>query len=147
MKFFSPTGAVSFVVFSALHCGAEIPKQTESKLAERCSHAFEGVVVQIYTTVKQTSADFEHTYGIAEVDVRDVNKGDEMEPGDRVYVRFWRKRWVGIGKAEPDHYGHWNIPSQGDRVRVYVKGDGKAGFDVMSPNGFFEVQPPDARDK
>ncbi|NND96094.1 MAG: hypothetical protein HKN47_02055 [Pirellulaceae bacterium] len=140
-------GVVSLVAFSALQCVAEIPKVPESKLAETCSHAFNGEVVQVYTKVKQTSANFEHTYGIAEIDVRDVKKGVEIEAGYRAYVRFWRKRWVGTGKPQPDHYGHWNIPSQGDRVTVYVKGDRRNGFDVMSPNGFFEVQSPDAREK
>ena len=59
--------------------------------------------------------------------------------GDRIFVRYWRKRWIGDGNPAPDHYGHWDIPSANDAVVVYVKGTRKAGFDVLSPNGFYAV--------
>ncbi|MDQ3333291.1 MAG: hypothetical protein M3552_22035 [Planctomycetota bacterium] len=118
---------------------AEIPKLSQDELREDASEAFSGEVVETYERTKK-SAKYERTYGVAEIAVESVEKGSEVAVGDRVFVRYWGKRWVGAGDPPPDHYGHWNVPSKTDSVVVYVKGDRKTGYDVLSPNGFYAVE-------
>lgn len=117
---------------------AEIPKQSEKELRASASHAFTGTVVRIYSQ-EEKRGKFEYTYGVAEMAVEDVTQGTDVTANDRVFVRYWRKKWIGNGNPPPDHYGHWEIPAKTDSVEIYVKGDRKTGFDVLSPNGFFKV--------
>lgn len=117
----------------------EIPKQSREELSESASHALVGKVVRTYERQERDQHDFEYTYGVAEISVDSVGKGSEIASSDRVFVRYWRKKWIGTGDPPPDHYGHWSIPNATDTVVAYVKGDRKTGFEVLSPNGFFEV--------
>ena len=118
---------------------SEIPKRSEKQLTNSASHALVGTVVRTYERTAKRSRNFEYTYGVAEMNVKTVRKGSEVNPNERVFVRYWRKRWIGNGNPEPSHYGHGNIPKAGDVVLVFVKGDRQSGFDVLSPNGFFSV--------
>jgi len=130
--------ALLVAVYASTSVG-EIPNRSEKRLTESASHIVSGKVVRTYERTKKTSANFERTYGVAEISADDVKKGADIAPGDRVFVCYWRKRWIGQGEPTPDHYGHRNIPAEKDSVVVYLKGDRKRGFDVMSPNGFFAV--------
>ena len=86
---------------------------------------------------------------VAEVKVQNVEKGEGLKAGDLVYVRYWRKAWS-PPKDNPDMppptgaSGHWNLPKEGDVLRVYLtrnshdgydKND-DGGFNVVGPNGF-----------
>jgi hypothetical protein len=132
-----PVFALS-VALAAADIHAEIPKESKESLHASASHALTGKVAGTYERIEKR-ADFETTYGIAEVAVERVDKGAEIVAGDRIFVRYWRKRWVGKGNPPPDHYGHWNLPEATDAVVVYVRGDRTSGYDVLSPNGFFET--------
>ena len=126
-----------------LCCGVvqgEIPKRSEPQLNRTASHVFVGTVVETYERQRKTGNRFEHTYGIAEIRVKAVEKGTDLALGNRVFVRYWRKRWIGDGPPPTGHSGHWNIPAAGNTVRVFVRGNPKSGFDVLSPNGFFSVK-------
>lgn len=128
--------AASLMVMS--HANAEIPKQSKKELQASASHALTGTVERVYEQ-KEKRAEFEYTYGVAEVAVESVDKGADVVANDRVFVRYWRKKWIGNGNPPPDHYGHGNIPAKTDTAEIYVKGDRKTGFDVLSPNGFFKI--------
>ena len=141
MNYTACAAAVTLALLMASDCSAEIPKASAEELHAECSHAIAGNVVRTYTTRVQTSKNFEHTYGVAELIVEKVDKGQQITAGDRVYFRYWKKRWTGDGGPAPDHYGHWDGPKADDRVFVYVKGDRKTGYDVLSPNGFFRTLP------
>lgn len=123
----------------AVPSSAEIPPLSKEELLQDASAALTGKVVETYERVRNVE-DLEWTYGVAEIAVERVEKGSHIASRDRVFVRYWHKRWIGKGPPLPDHYGHWNIPSQGDVAQIYVRGDRKSGFDVLSPNGFFEVK-------
>ena len=72
--------------------------------------------------------------------VDDPLKGEDIEVGDHVFARFWRKAWLGPAVlTPPGTYGFRPVPSLGDSVGVYLQGDRKAGFEVLHPNGFFEI--------
>jgi len=117
---------------------AEIPKQSKDDLLASASHMVTGSIQRTYER-KETLGDFEFTHGVAEVAVEKVAKGSDIATDDRIYVRYWSKKWIGSGNPPPDHYGHWNIPRKSDSAEIYVKGNRKTGFDVQSPNGFFQV--------
>ena len=126
----------SLIVMSCAN--AEIPKQSKKELQASASHALAGTVERIYEH-KEKRGDFEYTYGVAEVAVERVEKGADVVANERVFVRYWHKKWIGNGNPPPDHYGHWDIPAKTDTAEIYVKGDRKTGFDVVSPNGFFKI--------
>ena len=126
------------------HVQAEIPKRSQNELQVAASSAVTGVVERTYTH-KETKGNFEYTYGVAEIALVRVDKGDDIVAKERVFVRYWRKKWIGSGNPPPDHYGHWDIPEKGDMAEIYVKGDRKTGFDVLSPNGFFKVTKAESR--
>lgn len=117
---------------------AEIPKASKEDLHASASHVIHGTVSRTYER-KEKQREFEFTYGVAEVAVGRVAKGADMAANDIVFVRYWGKRWIGPGNPPPDHYGHCDVPEAADTVEVYVRGDRKTGFDVLSPNGFFAV--------
>ena len=131
--------AMTLLLISAIPALAEIPGLSKDELLEDASAAFTGKVIETYERVRKEE-NVERTSGVAEVVVERVAKGSEIAVGDRVFVRYWHKRWIGPGDPLPDHYGHWEIPSQGDVATIFVRGDRKTGFDVLSPNGFFEVK-------
>ena len=128
--------AASLMVMS--YADAEIPKRSKNELQASASHALTGTVERIYEQ-KEKQGDFEYTYGVAEVAVERVDKGADVVANDRVFVRYWRNKWIGNGNPPPGHSGHWDIPAKTDSAEIYVKGDRKIGFDVLSPNGFFKV--------
>jgi hypothetical protein len=128
--------SASLLVMS--YANAEIPKLSEEKLQALASHALTGTIERIYEQ-KEKRGDYEYTYGVAEVAVKRVDKGTDVVANDRVFVRFWRQKWIGDGVIPPGHSGHWDIPTKTDSAEIYVKGDRKTGFDVLSPNGFFKV--------
>lgn len=131
--------ALAFSLTSCLAAQAEIPKKSQEKLAAEASHQLSGTIIRTYEQ-KEKRGGFEYTHGVAEVSVQAVGKGADIEKGDRIFVRYWKKRWTKNGNPPPDHYGHWNIPKESDQAEIYVKGDRKNGFDVLSPNGFFELK-------
>lgn len=134
---FSVALAASLIVMN--YVNAEIPKKSKERLQASASHALTGTVERIYEQ-KEERAGFEYTYGVAEVAVDRVDKGTDIVANDRVFVRYWRKKWIDNGNPPTGHYGHWDIPAKNDSAEIYVKGDRKTGFDVLSPNGFFRVK-------
>jgi hypothetical protein len=119
---------------------AERPAQSRERLLETASHAIHGTVVHTYERQeKKDGRGFEWTYGVAEIKVVRVAKGSEIKAGDRTFVRYWEKKWVGGGSPPPDSNGNWEIPSATDSVEVFVEGNRETGYDVLQPNGFFKV--------
>ena len=126
--------AVAICVFGTTARG-EIPLKSPEELEKSASHIVLGKVNRIYASVEKT-ADFEHTYNVAELSTTKVRKGGDISRGNRVIVRYWNKRWIGEGHPLPDHYGHHGVPKTGDTVLIYLRGSRSDGYDVVSPNGF-----------
>ncbi len=118
---------------------AEIPDKSRDDLLEEGTQAFTGRVERLYRATPVNGGGFEFTHSVAEMTVASVEKGTDIRPGDRVFVRHWRKRWVGKGQPPPDHYGHRTVPAEKQTVAVFVSGTRQAGYDVLSPNGYSEV--------
>lgn len=119
----------------------EIPNLTRDALEKSASCCFEGVVQNIYERTEREQ-NYEYRHRVAEIAVRRVIKGTDIAAGDRVFVRYWRRAWIGSGPPPPSHSGHRSLPEKLDTVEVYVQGDRRKGYDVISPNGFFQVTHP-----
>lgn len=126
------TGLVNACAGAAV---AEIRNRSAEELAKAAGTIVAGKVSRIYSRTEPRGK-YEHTDHIAEIVIDEVRKGQDFKPGDRVYVRYWRKRYVGTGNPEPGHYGHRGVPQEGERGVAYLKGNRSDGCDVLSPNGF-----------
>lgn len=124
------------VVFN--NASAELVDQSKEKLQASASHILLGTVERTYERKEQRDG-FEYTYMVAEISVERVEKGADVVANDRVFVRYWRKEWLGNGNPPTDHFGHRGIPTNKETAEIYVRGDRKTGFDVLSPNGFFKI--------
>jgi hypothetical protein len=129
-------GLISFVasfLCMAIVAKSEIPDLNSVELQATATDILAGKVARIYS-YSDRSSDLQTTHYVAEIKVKQVDKGKYNEP--LVYVRFWRKSYRGPGLAPPGHYGHRNIPTAGSSTRVYLRHAEDGGFDVLSPNGF-----------
>lgn len=118
---------------------AEIPRKSKEDLHESASHAFTGTVKRTYERTEKREHS-KYIYGVAEIIVERVDKGKEIIVKDHIFVHYWEDVWDNEGgNRAPGHYGHWDVPGEGDLVEVFVVGDRTTGFDVISPNGFFQT--------
>ena len=122
---------------------AEFQPLTQEQLQASATHVISGVVQQTYIRTERKE-NWEYTFGVVEIDVRQVSKGQDIEVRDRVFVRYWHKTWLGDPDLIPqDNYGNENVPAKGDTAEVYLMGGRQTGFDVFSPNGFYRITKPD----
>ena len=128
------------VALLAPGAGAEVPNRTPEQLQEWSTHLVAGEVQTLYVSVSRGDK-FEDTKGVAEVRVTAVEKGDGLEPGELVYARYWRRKWVGEGQPPTGSNGHRGLPKAGDVVRVHLKRAKDGGYDVLLPNGFQPAGP------
>ena len=96
------------------------------------------------------AGDWKYTRFVAEIRVDECEKGDGVKKGELVYVRYYRRAWVGAGEQPPSSSGHTGLPAAGDAVRVYLARnayDGftpdntDGGFNVIGGNGFEKLAP------
>lgn len=119
---------------------AERPKRSEQQLSASASHVLTATVMDTYERRMNARGKFEYTYGVAELNVKEVVKGTGIRPGDRIFVRYWMRRWIGPGRPPSDSYGHFPIPRAGNSVTVFLTGNRRSGFDVLLPNGFHQIE-------
>jgi hypothetical protein len=123
------------------------------QLREVATHIVVGKVIAIY---KRTTTDNEHEYTnyVAEIQISKCEKGDELEPGDLVYARYWRSAWLPGVTPLPGTSGHTGLPAEGETLRVYLaqnaydgftKGNDDGGFNVIGTNGFEKLKPGSAK--
>ena len=131
----------------ALTRAEKVPLSPE-ELRTTATHVVVGQVTAVYTRA-ETSGDWQYTHYVAEVRVTDVEKGEGLKKGEPVYARYWQRRWISPAKQPPSTNGHWGLPNQGDRIRVYLArnaydGFGNTadgGFNVIGANGFEALKP------
>jgi hypothetical protein len=142
MRFRNPAFVAMSAVLIAFTCNiarAEVADLGLEKLAAMATHIFAGKLVKIYSVV-ETSAEWETTYSVAEVQIGTVEKGTCV--AKLVYLRFWRRKYRGKGEAPDGSYGYRNIPEVGSQVRAYVREMEDGGYDVVLPNGISQVAAP-----
>jgi len=129
------TSAPGLLLLLVGAAAAEIPDLSVEQLERRAESIITGTLVHAYHR-KEKKGDYEYTHSLAEIVVDEVRRGQDIDAGDRLYVRYWRNRFVGNGRPETGHFGHRGVPNEGTRVLVFLKGNRGDGFDVLPPNGF-----------
>jgi hypothetical protein len=115
------------------------------QLKAEATHVVTGTVKAIYA--KDAESDLYgkgtvETRYLLEIEVAGVEKGAGLEKGDIVYARCWRLKKRGATGLVPGPSGHFEIPAEGARVRVYLAkgkysptGQTDNGWAVVYPNG------------
>jgi hypothetical protein len=137
---------VLLAVAISIPLAAEKVNMTPQELRQTATHVVVGKVVAVYTRV-ETIGDWEYTRCLAEVRVDAGEKGDGLEPGALVYVRYWHRRFLGR-KPPASTAGHRGRPAEGETLRIYLArnaydGFGKTkdgGFNVIGANGFEKIE-------
>jgi hypothetical protein len=128
---------------------AEKAPLSPEQLKKTATHVITGDVTAIYTRT-ETAGDWQYTRYVAELRVAECEKGDGVKKGDLVYARYWHRQWISPRKQEPNTNGHYDLPKQGETVRIYMAKnaydgftfDNKdGGFNVIGANGFENVKP------
>ena len=117
---------------------AEIPPLSPERLRADATHIVKGKVLTIYQRT-ESKGDYEYFRYLAEIRVEACEKGDGIKKGQLLYTRYWERRWVGKGYPLPGIYGQHRLPEEGERVRVFLKGE-DGGFDFLEPNGSEKVK-------
>src|SRR5436190_23122616 len=80
---------------------AEKVAMTVEEMKGMATHIITGKVQGIYqnTTV---SGGYKRTHYVAEVQIKDIEKGDGLKRDGLVYVRYWQQEWVGKGDPPPN---------------------------------------------
>jgi hypothetical protein len=132
---------------------AEKAGYSSEQLRQVATHVIVGKVIAIY---KRTTTDDAHetTNYVAEIQISKCEKGDDLEPGDLVYARYWRSGWLPGVTPQPGTSGHVGIPAEGETLRVYLaqnaydgftKDNDDGGFNVIGTNGFEKLKPGSAK--
>jgi hypothetical protein len=133
----------------AIPARAEKAPLSREELHKTATHIVTGQVVAVYGRT-ETTGDWKYTRYVAEVRVGECEKGDGVKKGDLVYVRYYKRAWVGQGKMPPSSAGHSGTPIEGESVRVYVArnaydgfttDNNDGGFNVIGGNGFERLKP------
>jgi hypothetical protein len=132
---------------------AEKAGYTPDQLREVATHVVVGKVVAIYERTK-IDKERETTNYVAEIQISKCEKGDELEPGDLVYARYWHSKWLPDATPVPGTSGHAGLPAEGETLRVYLaqnaydgfnKGNDDGGFNVIGTNGFERLKATSAK--
>ena len=122
---------------------AEKANMSPALLRQTATHVVVGTVVRVYSR-SQTVKGYDTTEYVAELRIKEVEKGEGLKEGDLLYARYGTQRWVGPGPPTPGTSGHRGLPREGDTLRVYLArnaydgfGENRdGGFNVIGANGF-----------
>ncbi len=148
------------VVIALLICGVgggevdAIKKRlTPAQKYRIATHVVTGRVTKVYEREEQKPK-YHWTLYVAEVRVDEVEKGQGVSDRQLIYVRYWRRKWVGEGRVPPGTSGYHPIPVDGQAVRIYLARNSRdgasrenndGGFNVLGMDGFEILEPqPDA---
>ncbi|MGB0596531.1 MAG: hypothetical protein ACPGLY_07580 [Rubripirellula sp.] len=118
------------------------------ELRQTATDVVVGKVVRVYERT-EAEGDWNYTRFIAEIRVNAVEKGEAVEPDGLVYVRYWKRRWVGGGRGPTSTSGHRGLPREGATLRVYLaqnaydgftRTNEDGGFNVIGANGFEKIE-------
>jgi hypothetical protein len=128
--------------------GAKVPS-SKQQLETIATHIVVGKVQAVYSYQEREGvplvSGYEYDHKVAEVKVEKVEKGKISE--SLVYVRYWSRKWKGIGLAPPGGQSYENQPKKDQTCRFYLAknsydgwkdGNKDGGFNVVYVNG---IQP------
>ena len=129
--------------------GAKAPS-SKQQLETIATHIVVGKVQAVYSYKEREGiplvSGYEYDHKVAEVKIEKVEKGKISE--SLVYVRYWSRKWKGIGLPPPGGQSYENQPKKGQTCRFYLsrnaydglsrKGKNDGGYNVVYVNG---IQP------
>ena len=113
-----------------------LPVRPPSMLLQDASVAIRAKVLRIDLQADTSRPGQVVTYAVAELEVVGVMKGIDLQPGDKIAVKYWWRKWLPGTAPMPGNDGHTGIPTEGETLQVYLSGTPSGGFQVMLPNGF-----------
>ena len=114
---------------------AEKAPMSKEALTKVATHVVTGKVKAVYAREKVEGRWRVQRY-VAEVEVASVEKGDGLEKGGLVYVRYWTRDWAGRGPQPPSTSGHVGLPKEGAKMRIYLARNAYDGFGETDDGGF-----------
>jgi hypothetical protein len=137
---------IAVTVFSS-GATAEKANMDASLLRKTATHVIVATVVRVYEQ-NETIGDWKYTNYVAEVNIKDVEKGYGPKKDDRLYARYWQRKWMGKNGPAPGTLGYRGLPKEGETLRLYLArnaydGFGETrdgGFNVIGANGFERLQ-------
>ena len=137
-----------FSLFEFSLWGAKAPS-SEDQLEKTATHIIVGKVQAVYSYKEREGvplvSGYEYDHKVAEVKVEKVEKGKISE--SLVYVRYWSRKWKGIGLQPPGGQSYENQPKKKQTCRFYLAknsydgwkdGNKDGGYNVVYVNG---IQP------
>ena len=110
--------------------GARAPS-SEDQLEKIATHIIVGKVQAVYSYKEREGfplvSGYEYDHKVAEVKVEKVEKGKISE--SLVYVRYWSRKWKGIGLPPPGGQSYENQPKKDQTCRFYLA---KNSYDGLS---------------
>jgi hypothetical protein len=127
---------------------AKAPSSKE-QLQEIATHIVVGKVQAVYSYKEREGipvlSGYEYDHKVAEVKIEKIEKGKMSE--SLVYVRYWSRKWKGLGLPPPGGQSYENQPKKDQTCRFYLaknaydgwsKGSQDGGYNVVYVNG---IQP------
>ncbi len=122
---------------------AEKVNMRPAELRKTATHVIVGEVAQIYERM-EASEEWNTTYYLAEVRIKNVEKGEGIKADELVYVRYWHRERAPNRPIRPSTNGHRGLPAKGETLRIYLARNAyhgfgmtnDGGFDVIGANGF-----------
>jgi hypothetical protein len=134
-----PLAAVLALACSSLPASAEKASMSPEALRRVATHVIVGEVRAIYER-KSTEGEWRYGRFVAEVRVDSVEEGEGVAAGGLVYVRYWRREWVGPSSRTPtDTWGHRDLPKEGETLRIYLARNAYDGFATKNDDGGLNV--------
>ena len=146
-EFFYLTGiCVIIFCFAPLLNAAKAPS-SKKQLETIATHIVVGKVQAVYSHKEREGiplvGGYEYDHKVAEVKIEKVEKGKISE--SLVYVRYWSRKWMGIGLPPPGGQSFSPQPEKGQMCRFYLaknsydglseKGNQDGGYNVVYVNG------------
>ena len=145
--FFYLTGIGVFIFcFASLLHAAKAPS-SKQQLETIATHIVVGKVQAVYSHKERAGIPlvrgYEYDHKVAEVKIEKVEKGKVSEK--LIYVRYWSRKWMGIGLPPPGGQSFSPQPEKGQMCRFYLaknsydglseKGNQDGGYNVVYVNG------------
>ena len=119
---------------------AKAPSSKEH-LEKIATHVVVGKVQAIYSYKEREGipvvSGYEYDRKVAEVKIDKVEKGKMSE--SLVYVRYWSRKWKGLGLPPPGGQSYENQPKKGQTCRFYLAKDAYDGWSKGSQDGGYNV--------
>ena len=116
--------------FCSSLCQAAKAPSSKGQLEEIATHIVVGEVKAVYSYKEREGiplvSGYEYDHKVAEVKIDEVEKGKVLEK--LIYVRYWSRKWKGLGLPPPGGQSYHPQPEKGQLCRFYLAKNAFDGF-------------------